>query len=400
MKKLETIVLPQDTANDDEVKINNIYVKQSEHVKPNHCCLDYETSKATFEVSSKIEGYIKLLCKEGDIKKIGDKVLEIYDSPIKDDIKDQNSNSDESQGPIFSKNALRKIKESNLDKELFKKYDLVTEKIVNDLLEDNNLHNEIKNVNKIIKINPTKKNEIINLSNNQRFGLVSRISKTINCDNLDLETIYKNKEFKGSLALVLLEAVTEIISKEQFVHLNSYCDGSSIFNYKNVDFGVALNMGQGLKVGVIRDLVGKKINYIEDKFLYLIDKYIDGKLSIDDVSDPTVILTDLSESEIDNFTPLISKNNTIMIGLSGQKSRLQTLTIAFDHRVTDGLEVSNFINSILDYILQKYQISIDLQCFKCMKTLDEDKDLDGPGFLVVINKNNKQHICKNCLLGW
>ena len=61
-----------------------------------------------------------------------------------------------------------------------------------------------------------------------------------------------------------------------------------------------------------------------------------------DITGATVAMTDLTAQEITNFNPLIVKNNSIMIGLSGMKSSNQSISIAFDHRVSDGLEISNF----------------------------------------------------------
>ncbi len=37
-----------------------------------------------------------------------------------------------------------------------------------------------------------------------------------------------------------------------------------------------------------------------------------------------------------------------MIGLSGLKGSEQLITIAFDHRVSDGLEISNLLNNTID----------------------------------------------------
>ena len=55
----------------------------------------------------------------------------------------------------------------------------------------------------------------------------------------------------------------------------------------------------------------------------------------------------MTEKGIDNFTPLITSSNSLMIGLAGNKESIQRIIIAFDHRVTDGLEISAFLNDII-----------------------------------------------------
>ena len=44
-----------------------------------------------------------------------------------------------------------------------------------------------------------------------------------------------------------------------------------------------------------------------------------------------------------------------MIGLAGEKGSIQKLIIAFDHRVTDGLEISSFINDVLKDLVESYR---------------------------------------------
>ena len=74
-------------------------------------------------------------------------------------------------------------------------------------------------------------------------------------------------------------------------------------------------MGSGLKIGVIKKSSSLSIKEIESKAIQLIDKYIDDKLQKEDIEDFSVVLTDLTEKQIDNFTPLITTSNTLMIGL-------------------------------------------------------------------------------------
>ena len=401
MKILESIIIPQDTANDDQVIIRNINVTNNELIESDHCCIDYETSKATFEITNKKAGYVKLFCKEDDVKKIGELIIEIYDSPINDeDIKISETDEKNKNETIFSKSAIKKIDDLGLSKDLFEQHELVTEEIVvnwqNKNLSDNN---EVSNFDSF-KIDPSKKTEIYNLTNSERVGLISTVSKTIDCNDLNLESIYNNKEFKGSLSPILIKIISQILSTEKYRHLNSYCDGESVHIYKNIDFGVALNLGSGLKVGVIRNSNKNKLEKIENEFISLIDKYIDGKLLIEDIKDPTIILTDLTESKIEHFSPLISKNNSLMIGLSGEKKGIQVLTISFDHRVTDGLEVSNFMNEIIKNLNETLFKVDEKSCFKCLKSIEEDNELDGPGLISIFNNGKVKLICKNCLTGW
>jgi pyruvate/2-oxoglutarate dehydrogenase complex dihydrolipoamide acyltransferase (E2) component len=345
MKVKKSIIIPKDNVNDEYVMIKNIYVSNNDKIKKNILLIDYETSKANFEVHSEIEGFIKLLCSEGDSVKVGEKIIEILDEPHKIDNSDKVSIKQETEQK-FSKKANDKIVELNIDRKVFNSKALITEAMVVEYYEKH-LEKNNQDITNIISISPTKSNEIVNLTNQERFGLVSSVSKKINVKELNLDKYNKSKEFKGSLSILLINVISKLLSSKTYMHLNSYVDGSNIHIYNTVNFGLALNLGDGLKVGVIHNSNKKNIEQLENRVLQLIDKYIDGKMEIRDVSGATITLTDLTEQKIESFTPLILKDNSVMFGLSGIKGFEQMITIAFDHRVSDGLEISNFLNRII-----------------------------------------------------
>ena len=343
MKIIEKIKVPQDNVNDEFVMITEINYETNQHIKSGDLILSYETSKANFELFAKKDGYLKLLCKEGDSVEINKAIAEIYDSEIKLD-----KNTDELNSPIeqtISKKAQDLISKNKIDLSHFRDIKLVTEENVLSYL--NNDINVIKSKN---KISPAKLSEINNLVNTERLGLISTVTKTFDSSSYDLISPFKNEEFKNSISLLLVKSASELLSTNEFEHLNSYIENDEIIIYQEVNFGIALNLGNGLKLGVIKNSNNSSLEEIEIRVIDLIDNYIDNKLSIDDITGATVAMTDLTAQEITYFNPLIVKNNTIMIGLSGKKSGTQSISIAFDHRVSDGLEVSNFLNKMIDNI--------------------------------------------------
>lgn len=353
MSVIETLKVPQDNVNDNDVIISNIYIKKDDYINEKTIILDYETSKANIELFISKPGYVQLNCGEGDIVKVGqtigivsnnkDYIHQFEAKLIKEEVSEQ----------AFTKKAEILINEMSIDKSVFKHEQFVTEKMVRIFLDDSI---EVIPDGEIIKISPRKLFEIKNLTNINRNGLVSSVEKTFNSSIFDTELPYENDEFKGSLSILLIKVISELLKIEKYKHLNSFCDGENIFVKENVNFGLAINLGSGLKIGVMKSSNSLSVNEIESKTIDLIDKYIDNKLQKEDIEDFSVVLTDLTEKGIDNFTPLITSSNTLMIGLAGQKGSIQRLIIAFDHRVTDGLEVSSFINDILKNLEESYKI--------------------------------------------
>ena len=71
MSVIETLKIPQDNVNDNDVTISSIYIGKNDYIDENTLILDYETSKANFELSITKSGYVQLNCAVGEIVKIG-----------------------------------------------------------------------------------------------------------------------------------------------------------------------------------------------------------------------------------------------------------------------------------------------------------------------------------------
>ena len=399
MKLLGDIVIQRNNINDESVMIKNIYVENNDKVEEGTLLLDYETSKANFEIHSDTSGFVHILCKEGELIEVGNHIAKIYDSPIVG----QNSgseNNDTEFNQSFSKKALDKIAELDIDKSVFNSAKLVTENMVLDY--HNNINNQLNDSDKTKLIPNSKLTESSRLTNSDRFGLVSYVSKSFESYAIDCDTIYNEKEFKGSLSIVLIKTMSDLLSADRYKHLNSFIKDSNIIYYDSINFGMAINLGSGLKVGVIHDSANKSVHQIEERVIELIDKYIDDKMELKDIENPSIVLTDLTDQDIDSFLPLIINDNSMMIGLSGRKEGIQKIGISFDHRVTDGLEVSRFINDTISQ-LEKQFPSIEMRgsCCMCFKNIEEEELKDSPGFIKVLtSKNVEKYVCRNCIDGF
>ena len=97
----------------------------------------------------------------------------------------------------FSKKSQEKIDELKIDKQNFKGIELVTEKIVIDYIA--NQENSNNHKKKRIAISSRKMMEIESLTNINRNGLVSSVSKSFNSISIDTDTIYRTTHFLSHL---------------------------------------------------------------------------------------------------------------------------------------------------------------------------------------------------------
>jgi pyruvate/2-oxoglutarate dehydrogenase complex dihydrolipoamide acyltransferase (E2) component len=349
MKVLETISIEQDNVNDESVIIKNIYFEPGDYVEQESLLLDYETSKASHEIVSSSSGYIQYLCDIDDIIDVGKAIVTISDEKVDEsNIPTQDTLT---RKAYFSKKAFEILNQLGLSESLFTEYERVT---AADVEEVNKLRNDYS---EITKLSPTKKEEIKNLFDPARATLVSTVAKYIDAQTLNLDILYDHSEFRSSILPIVIKEICGIIEAEKSMSvLNAFCDQDNIYLYKDMNAGIALNFGDGLRIGVIKQANKKSLTEIEDALLSLIDKYIERKLTVEDISDATFTITDLTDQNIDSFTPLIKNKNSMMIGICGERGGLQSISITFDHRVTDGLLASIFLNRVIDKIVSNCEV--------------------------------------------
>lgn len=163
-----------------------------------------------------------------------------------------------------------------------------------------------------------------------------------------------------------------------------------------------MDMDDGLKVVNLKNT--DKMSLLEiDKMIYdLALKYIDKKLTSEDLTNTTFTITDLSSFGALSFTPLINKNNSAILGISKIDKKLNRIIISlsFDHRVTEGKIASLFLQELKDriesYKLSNSELVQNITCNKCFKKLSDD--LNDIGFIKIINKDNiESYVCDSCL---
>jgi 2-oxoacid dehydrogenases acyltransferase (catalytic domain) len=261
----------------------------------------------------------------------------------------------------------------------------------------------------IKKITSQKNKEIEYLSSVQSTGLVSVINTMVDLEGV---TDYLNNHlqyFKNSLLPVVLYETARLLKK--YPVFNGYFNNGTIASYKEVHIGFAVDIDRGLKVLKILNTNSKSIKEIEDEIFKLSTDYIDEKLKPESLIDVTFTVTDLSGEGVFSFSPLINMKNAAILGISSIDSKLNRclLSLAFDHRVTEGKAASVFLadlkTRIESYRLQSadeaYRIQklSSIKCFKCFKKLSED--IGDVGFAKCINPSGEEaYICQTCLKGF
>ena len=144
------IVIPKDGPSDSTVKIISNSKSNGEQIKKDELILEYETSKAIFELRSEYDGYITYFYEEEEEIPIGEPICVIDNQPIEiDSLKNMKQDlgidlKKETNDKLISKKAITLIKKHNLNIDDFDS-DFINENIVLDHLGELESHSTLSN---------------------------------------------------------------------------------------------------------------------------------------------------------------------------------------------------------------------------------------------------------------
>jgi hypothetical protein len=153
--------------------------------------------------------------------------------------------------------------------------------------------------------------------------------------------------FDGSIQPLLLYEISRLL--RVWPQFTAHFAADSICFYDRVDLGLAIDLGDGLKVVTIRDADKLTPQQIFEQTLDFGLRYIEKRLRPDELAGSTCTITDLSGLDILHFKPLINGRQSTIIGLGGdrmQPGSPMSVNMTFDHRVATGREVGSFLNEL------------------------------------------------------
>jgi len=166
----------------------------------------------------------------------------------------------------------------------------------------------------------------------------------------------KEKNIDLSYNTLITRAVVKAII--DYPIFNSTIEGENIRIIDDINIGIAVATDYGLVVPVIHNADKKDIMELNAIVRDLVERARQNKLTIEDVSNGTFIITNLGMFGVDVFTPIIFPGQVAILGVgrivekpvvsSGQIviKPFMTLSLTADHRVIDGALAAKFLRKI------------------------------------------------------
>lgn len=164
--------------------------------------------------------------------------------------------------------------------------------------------------------------------------------------------------------LILLAAAQTIAEHPE---LNTTVEGETLVFYDGVDVGFAADTPRGLVVPVVRHADKLTVKEIATESARLIEAARNGRLSADDIGNASLTVSNLGMFGIRFGTPVINLGEPLLVFVGAVEDRpvvdhgqvvirpMMTLSIAYDHRVTDGVGAAHFTQGLKERLESKVQ---------------------------------------------
>jgi pyruvate/2-oxoglutarate dehydrogenase complex dihydrolipoamide acyltransferase (E2) component len=163
--------------------------------------------------------------------------------------------------------------------------------------------------------------------------------------------------FVGLDALIIFEMSRLMRKYPQF---NAVHDRGKFGEYQEVNVGWAVDSGQNLAVPVIKSADKLGVREIAAIMERQLEAYLENKLSLQDISGGTVTISNLSNTGVHFFDPLVSQGQSAILGIASapgsQGGETFYLTLAFDHQLSEGRLAANFLADLSERIFAQSQI--------------------------------------------
>jgi len=202
------------------------------------------------------------------------------------------------------------------------------------------------------------------LQNSAQLTLMTEVDVTemVHFRDLLREEYSKDESVRISYNDIIIYTVARVLKR--FPYMNSTLVGEEILLHDRVDIGMAVALPDGLIVPKVRNADRKGILQIGREAREVAKKARGGALSMDEVTDGTFTISNMSMLGVDGFTPIINPPEVAILGVGrvvekpGVKNgqieirSYMTLSLTIDHRVVDGAPGGEFLQSLARHLEQ------------------------------------------------
>ena len=387
--------LPQLGQTMEEGTIVGCLVKVGDEVKKGACIFEVETDKATLEVESPAEGFVKaILAKNEQTLLVGDVLLVLGDKDEEvpqafiDSLSSGSAAATAPQETPVEKAAPQaapakkagRVSASPRAKKLAKDMGVDIQTVTGTGKGGRITEDDIKNAAKggakpakaaasgeialgaVIPVNKLQKITAQRMLQSKReipcFYLTARVDVT----DMVKHRVKLNETSDTKIAYndFIIKAVAAGLAK--FPIMTGQLDGDTIKAADTVNVGLAMSVPEGLIVPAVKDAQKKDVAAISRDSKALIEKARNGKLKLTDLEGACITISNLGAFGVESFIPVVVPGQCSILGI-GQISdtcvpenggivirKLMLMTLSVDHKVANGAYAAQFLDFTREYL--------------------------------------------------
>ena len=390
--------MPSGGQTTDEMQILRWNKNVGDHLEIGDILFEIETDKASLSVESFVAGtLLAIKYGEGEIVKTGEivayigdegenmpeehenQILEqddrIIDSEIYQDIKKEIKN--ESHDLLTQKEDPVRTTASPLAKNVAKVENVNIEDVVNYFSKNRIKKADVDNYIKIKQSVLVEEEYYLHDSTSMRIIIAKRMKESVSVSphytvsiDVDMTEVVKLRKklneylTDNTYTISYNDILMKIVSKaiETFPLINSCYNEEKIKIFKNVNFGLAVGLEDGLIVPVVKQVNKKSISEIALANIKNVDAAKNNKLQKSDITGGTITLSNLGMFGINNFTAIINQPESCILAVGGIIEKpivkdhqivikeMMNITGSFDHRLIDGNLGAAFLSKVKEII--------------------------------------------------
>ena len=360
-----------------EGTVQQWHKKDGERVEQGQLLLTIETDKATFDIEAPASGIVHIAVPEGQEVRIGTVVGEIGDAPL--GTQAVTTVPSATDVPVTAKVPTRgkKVLASPKAKQLASEHGIdlatITASSADGVISATDVEKAIAAkstapaasavdlVGRTVREHRllTGIRKIAARRTQEGWQTIPHIVQMVDVDaTVLLATRVRLKSEIPSLTLndLILHASAQVMAEHP--ELNATVEGDTLVLYDGVDVGFAADTPRGLVVPVIRQADKLSVKEFAAESVRLVGAARNGRLGVDDIGNASLTVSNLGMFGIRFGTPVINLGEPILVFVGAVEDRpvvdhgqivvrpMMTLSIAYDHRVTDGVGAAAFTRSL------------------------------------------------------
>jgi pyruvate dehydrogenase E2 component (dihydrolipoamide acetyltransferase) len=388
--RVKVVIMPKLDLAMDSGSIVEWFKKEGESVKEGEPILTIMTQKVTTEITSPANGVLhKILAEVNEEVPVGEPIAVIAEEG--DDIEAVNKQVKEIlekrvSAKVEVKEVVEEVKEEVKEIELKEEERVRISPAARKLAEEYGIDiQQIKgtgpqgritkeDVLRVVEELKAKKGKIIPITGIRKIiaermslshKIIPPVTYCMEVDATDMVAVRRMFKERENIDLSYNTLIIKAVAKAllDYPIFNSTVEGENVRLIDDINIGLAVATDYGLVVPIIHNADKKEDIRELDKIVRdLIERARQNKLSIDEVTNGTFIVTNLGMFKIDIFTPIIFPDQVAILGVGRMVEKpvvadgqieikpILTLSLTADHRVIDGALAATFLNRVTEYL--------------------------------------------------